>query len=165
MKTVAKLAAGALVAAALALAPSMAQAGVNGEIATLTVTKAVVGDPGGATFDILVDCVADEANGMVPVPIELAQDTDYPNPFSTTLTFGPDGGSQDIVFDGAYTCEVTETDTGGASSVAGEGTVVIAAPIAYAITITNTFVAPDTLAPTTTQEARADTIARPRFTG
>jgi hypothetical protein len=159
-------AAAAAVVAALVLVPSAAQAG-NGEVAILTVNKVVVGDPGTSSgFVIEVDCTALEGeNGIIEEPIEVLQDTNYPEPFSTALEFGPEGGSQDVVFDGPYNCTVTETDTGGATTVTGEGTVAIEAPIAYSITITNTFVAPDTLAPTTTEETRADTVARPRFTG
>jgi hypothetical protein len=115
---------------------------VDGETATLTVTKVVQGvAPATAEFVIEVACESG----------------------TTELTFGPTGGSDQVVFGEADECTVTETQTGGAFDVTPPQTVAIEDPIAYDVTVTNVF---DTAPSSETTEATAAAAAvRPTFTG
>ena len=127
-------------------------------MATLTVTKAVVGTPpAGTSFTLHILCGSIESapSGALG-STATAYDEDIP--------FGAAGGSKDYVFTGPSSCTITETDAGGATSSTGPVTVAILAPTDYSATITNTFVAPVTT--TTAPAAAAAAVqAAPAFTG
>lgn len=159
------VAAVAIAAGAIVAVPVTAGAG-EGETATLTIVKEVVGTPPpGAEFVIEVSCSPLD-DGPVP-PGTILEPVGAPVPFVEVFTFGPTGGEEDIIFTSAHVCDVQEVQDAGATSVTGEGQVFITDPTLFERTITNTFVAPDTLASTTT-ESRAvspQVATRPRFTG
>jgi len=112
------------------------------EIAVLTVTKVVQGEaPDDAEFVIEVDC---ENSG------------------TTELSFGSEGGSEDVIFFDVDFCTISETQTGGAVDVTPPSDVAIAAPIQYAATVTNVF---DMAPASDTSDTGADTAVRPTFTG
>jgi hypothetical protein len=144
MKRSALFAAGVILAVALGVADPVGAGTtttVDGETATLTVTKVVQGTaPTDAEFIIEVDCESD----------------------TTELTFGPTGGSEQLTFFSEDECTVTETQTGGAVDVTPPQTVTIAAPIAYDVTVTNVF---DTPPSSPTTGAGAADAVRPTFTG
>jgi hypothetical protein len=116
----------------------------EGETATLTVNKVVQGTaPADAEFVIIVEC---EESG----PYE--------------LSFGPEGGAEDVVFFDADLCTVTETQTGGAVDVTPPVDIEIASPVLYEVTITNVFdTAPSSSS--TSSSVASDTTTRPTFTG
>lgn len=99
---------GVVVVVGMVLAPGHARAGTS-ESSTLTVTKSFEGGtaPDGTTFEIQVHCQSGEAAGAESGAI------------TQTLTFGSTGGSQMIdVPPPLDVCFVTETDDGGAVTVA-----------------------------------------------
>jgi hypothetical protein len=130
----------------------------------LTVTKVVEGDaPDDATFVIEVECEGADA-------------------FTEELELGAEGGVAEVYsYVGPTTCEVTETDDGGAESTEIEGgTAEFDEPIDLAATVTNTFAdtpptttttVPTVPTTTTTPAAPAPTPAAqpaqatPRFVG
>jgi hypothetical protein len=140
------LLAGALLVVSLVAAVSPAAAGVpptTGVLtATLTVTKVVQGvAPADAEFVIEVDC----EDG------------------TTELTFGPEGGSEDLTFFDEDVCTITEIETGGAVDVTPPFDIEIASPTFYEATVTNVFdTAPSS---STTASAQAAAATRPTFTG
>jgi hypothetical protein len=140
--------------------------------ATLTVNKVVVGTaPTDAEFTINVYCESEEETPDTTLDLELELRGFAPSGieevvYDEDITFGADGGSEDFTFFGPAVCEITEIDDGGASSSTGPVTVFIEDPTEYEATITNTFVSPDTLVPTTsTTRAAVAAVATPRFTG
>ena len=141
----------------LGAAPVAAQTTTIPELATLTVTKTVVGTPPpGTTFMLHLTCVGIERPSAVDsnIPQAVAYDED--------IEFGPAGGSKDFEFTGGSSCDVTETDDGGATSNSGPVNVVIDSPTEFNAEITNTFVAATTAAP---PAAVAAVAAAPTFTG
>jgi hypothetical protein len=139
----------------LGAAPVGAQTTTVPEVATLTVTKTVVGTPpAGTTFTLHISCAGDseQVEGMSGQAVDYDQD----------IPFTAAGGSVDFVFTGPSACEITETDDGGATSSSGSVEVAILEPIDYAAEITNTFADPATTAPAA--EAAA-VEAAPAFTG
>jgi hypothetical protein len=124
------------------------------EVATLTVTKTVVGTaPADAEFTLHLSCSGTDDEEVT------SQVTDY----EEDITFGATGGSQDFEFTGPSLCEITETDDGGADSSSGPVEVAIEDPISYEAEIVNTFVAAET---TTTAAAAAEAVeATAAFTG
>jgi hypothetical protein len=153
----------ALPAAVLALglvgaAPVAAQTTtIPSELATLTVTKTVFGTPpAGTTFVLHLTCVSSPLNaGNVSKSAQLAD-------YDEDMTFGAAGGSKNFTFNRESTCDVTETDDGGATSSSGPVHVVINNPTQFNATITNTFVEATTTAP---PAAWAAVEAKPAFTG
>jgi len=150
----------ALAVGLLGAAPSGAQTATTlpAEVATLTVTKAVVGTPpAGTTFTLHILCApTDSARQGGLGSTATAYDEDIP--------FGAAGGSKDYIFTGPSRCTITETNAGGATSSTGPVTVAILGPTNYSATITNTFVAPATT--TTAPAAAAAAVqAAPAFTG
>ena len=128
------------------------------KVATLTVTKMVVGTPpAGTTFVLHIRCVgtmrdssATPQGGAVPV-------------YDEDVNFGAKGGSRDFSFGQTASCVVTETDDGGANSKSGPVTVEIDKPAFFHAVITNTF---DPIATTTAPaKAAAAVQAAPAFTG
>jgi hypothetical protein len=131
------------------VATSVAPAGagettIPQETATLTVNKVVQGDaPSDAEFVILVSC---EGIG------------------DRELTFGSEGGSDEVIFFSPDQCTITETETGGAVDVTPPIEIFIEDPILYEETITNVFDTADTSA-STTASTQAAAATRPTFTG
>jgi hypothetical protein len=116
----------------------------EGETATLTVNKVVQGTaPADAEFVIAVEC---ESSG----------------PFE--LTYGPEGGAEEVIFFEPDFCTVTETETGGAVDVTPPIDIAIEDPIPYEVTVTNVFDTAPTSSSTTASVA-ADAATRPTFTG
>jgi hypothetical protein len=72
---------------------------------TVKVTKVVVGDSHGEGFQVVVECKQTEED-----KITLGSS-------SKTLTFGPDGGTQDVKAANGVTCTIVETHDGGATTV------------------------------------------------
>ena len=117
------------------------------------VDKVVEGTaPAGVQFTIDLTCEGDVRSGEGAY----GGDTEgAPLPFiDTTLTFGPSGGTQTVVHSTAQRCTITETGTGGATTVTVEtsdcaeneaapevtsGTFDIFAPITCPQTVTNVF--------------------------
>ena len=96
--------------------------------ARLTVDKVVDGTaPAGTTFVIEADCSGD-----------------YDDSFTQELEFPAAGGSQPVIVYGPTVCTTSETDDGGADSVAVEGGEAdfIESPDDLTTTVTNTFEAP-----------------------
>jgi hypothetical protein len=116
--------------------------------ASIPVTKVVVGTVLSTTqgFTVKVDCQSESASDE-PGPVELPED------FTAFLQFGVSGGLKYVYTDHPGLCAITETNTGGATSVTISPDVVDTspAPAAYPVTVTNTFVAP--------------VAAQPNFTG
>lgn len=154
-----------MLALGAALVPGVVPAGAQGETATLTVTKAVVGPvPSDAHFVIHVLCTDARPTETpisvvnVPAAARVVYDED--------VTFGPSGGSKDFTFLRAADCTVTETNNGGATSTTGGGGIGITRPTTYQSVITNTFVATATTQiGTTTSSVASMAVAQPRFTG
>ena len=133
------------------------------EHGSLTVTKAVVGDAGGASFKIAVDCDDDSVHDVA------------------TLSAGGSKSYDNLI--AGITCTVSETDNGGASSTTytpvGVDTdgIEIVANTDNAVTVTNTFTTTPTTppaGPTVSAETVSDpgatvapaaVVASPQFTG
>jgi hypothetical protein len=133
--------------------------------AQLEVTKVVTGTPApspapGTTFDVVVDCVPTETDGMVPedgVEAEQAPPGQAP-PFTTTLTFPESGGTQSVFIDRPSECAVSETPPAGCTlSSIDPATTAIEDPILYPVTVTNNCDPP--------VEPAAAVVEVPRFTG
>lgn len=161
------------VAALGAVAAGLAvPAGAGESPHVLNIEKVVVGDlPPGTEFIVHVVCVDDSQNGFLGVDEEL--------PFT-----GPGSESVEVLLSGAelpVTCTVTETDDGGAATVAyaceddfgasecvDDNVIELFEPGESTITVTNTFEAepepepaPEPLEP----PAAAPVAGAPRFTG
>ena len=89
--------------------------------AELEVTKTVTGTPApapppGTTFAVVVDCVPVERDGMRP-PTDGVTSQQLPQgqtpPFTTTLTFPENGGTQSVFIDRPSDCTVSETPPAG----------------------------------------------------
>jgi hypothetical protein len=129
------------------------------QVATLTVTKTVVGTPpANTTFVLHLRCVP----SMPPVadvsPLGGAAPV-----YDEDVNFGAAGGSQDFPFHNPAVCTLTETNDGGANSSTGPVTVDIIHPTLYHAAITNTF---DPIVTTTTPAKAAPAVeTAPAFTG
>jgi hypothetical protein len=125
------------------------------EVATLTITKTVVGTaPADAQFTLHLSCSG------VDDDVE-RQATDY----DEDIVFGATGGSQDFTFTGPSECEVTEVDDGGATSSSGAVQVAIENPISYEAEIVNTFVDGESTTSSTAAPAAEAVEATASFTG
>jgi hypothetical protein len=142
-----------------------AQDGEVRSCAQLEVTKVVTGTPApspapGTTFDVVVDCVPTETDGMVPedgVEAEQAPPGQSP-PFTTTLTFPEGGGTQSVFIDRPSECAVSETPPAGCTlSSIDPATTAIEDPILYPVTVTNNCDPP--------VEAAEAVVGVPTFTG
>jgi hypothetical protein len=145
-----------------------AQDGQVVSCAQLEVTKVVTGTPApspapGTTFDVVVDCVPTETDGMVPedgVEAEQAPPGQSP-PFTTTLTFPEGGGTQSVFIDRPSECAVSETPPAGCTlSSIDPATTAIEDPILYPVTVTNNCDPPVEAA-----EAAEAVVGVPTFTG
>jgi hypothetical protein len=163
----------ACVAAAAAVAALAVPAGAGNGGYVLTIEKVVVGElPPGTEFVVNVFCVDSEQNGSVDV----VEDLTFPGDGSDTV-FVPLSGAELPV-----TCTVTETDDGGATSVAyaceddpgatectAENVIEIFEPGEDStITVTNTFAPPEPPPPPPPPpppEPAQAVAAGPRFTG
>ena len=132
---------------------------ISQEVATLTVTKTVVGTaPTDAQFTLHLSCTAGDQILDGEGHLSAVPTTEY----DQDITFGSTGGSEQFLFDGPSLCEVTETDDGGADSSTGPVEVAIENPIEYSAEITNTF---DPGTTTSTAAAAAAVQATAAFTG
>jgi hypothetical protein len=148
-----------------------AQNGRVDQCAQLEVTKIVTGTPApappsGTTFAVVVDCVPTERNGMVPIPENGVEAQQLPpaqsSPFTTTLTFPAEGGTQSVFIDGPSDCTVSETPPAGCTlrSIDPEVTE-IEEPILYPVTVSNN--CDPAVEPAI--EPAAAVVEVPRFTG
>lgn len=148
-----------------------AQNGRVDQCAQLEVTKIVTGTPApappsGTTFAVVVDCVPTEENGMVPIPENGVDAQQLPQgqtpPFTTTLTFPAEGGTQSVFIDRPSECTVSETPPAGCTlrSIDPE-TTQIEEPILYPVTVTNNCDPPVEPA----GEPAVAVVEVPRFTG
>jgi hypothetical protein len=103
--------------------------------------------------------------GTAPADAEFVIDVDCEDSGPYELTFGPDGGSDEVVFFGPDFCTVTETVTGGAVDVTPPIDIAIEDPILYSVTVTNVFDTAPTSSSTTTASTQAAAATRPTFTG
>jgi len=133
--------------------------------ATLEVTKVVTGAPAdGTTFTVGVDCVL--VKKLPPSPDGAAADALPPGqtpPFTTTLTFPANGGTQDVfITEPGGDCTVTETPPPGCTltSIDPVTTHIDKADV-FPVTVTNDCPAP----PQTPAQAAVAVVVAPRFTG
>jgi hypothetical protein len=146
----------------------------NGRVrscAQLEVTKIVTGTPApspapGTTFAVVVDCVPADENGMNGGPRDGVDAQQLPQaespPFTTTLTFPADGGTQSVFIDRPSDCTVSETPPPGCTlSSIDPVTTEIEDPILYPVTVTNNCDPGQATEP----DAAAAVVEVPRFTG
>jgi|SRR5438128_288962 len=134
--------------------------------AELEVTKTVTGTPApapppGTTFAVVVDCVPVERDGMRP-PTDGVTSQQLPQgqtpPFTTTLTFPENGGTQSVFIDRPSDCTVSETPPAGCTLTSVDpATTEVRQPIIYPVTVTNNCDPP--------VEPAAAIVEAPRFTG
>ena len=101
---------------------------------------------------------------MAPVPGDGASAQQLPvgqtPPFTTTLTFPANGGTQSVFLDRPSDCTVSETPPAGCTlSSIDPVTTQIEQPILYPVTVTNN------CNPQVQPEAAVPVVAGPRFTG
>ena len=121
------------------------QDGRVGRCAQLEVTKTVTGTPApapppGTTYSVVVDCVPVERDGMPPQDGVDAQQLPQGQtpPFTTTLTFPENGGTQSVFITGPSECTVSETAPPGCTLRSIDPvTTQIEEPILYPVTVTN----------------------------
>lgn len=121
------------------------QDGRVAQCAQLEVTKVVTGTPSpspapGTTFAVVVDCVPTEEDGMVPRDGAGAQQLPQGQtpPFTTTLTFPAEGGTQSVFIDRPADCTVSETPPPGCTlTFIDPETTEIRQPILYPVTVSN----------------------------
>jgi hypothetical protein len=166
-------------AAGVAIMPTSAGAGADGipcligerqvRCAELEVTKVVTGTPQpapppGTTFAVVVDCA--EVDDMVARVDDIAAQQLLPQgqtpPFTTTLTFPAEGGTESVFITRSADCTVSETPPPGCTltSIDPE-TTEVREPIVYPVTVTNNCDPP-------VQPAAAPApvvVDEPRFTG
>jgi hypothetical protein len=135
--------------------------------ATLKVTKVVTGSPApGTTFNVGVDCEVVKEPPMSPdgAGADALPPGQNP-PFTTTLTFPAQGGTQDVFIASESECTVTETPPPGCTltSIDPEKTAVNA-PVEFPVTVTNDCPPPPPQAAAPAQPAAAVVVV-PRFTG
>jgi hypothetical protein len=111
------------------------------EWASVAITKTVVGPaPSDATFVVDASCVGSEAEGSGGDEGFVSQA--LPPDFDVDFGFGVAGGVQYLYSDHFVSCAITESQTGGASAVTIDPTtVVLVAPEAFAVNVTNEFLA------------------------
>ena len=131
---------------------------------TLAVTKVVTGKAApGTTFSVGVACEPAADGG-----VDASTDGGQTPPFTTTLTFGENGGAQDVLITRPASCTVTESPPPGCTltSIDPKQPVLVETSEPVNVTVTNDCqVAP---APTTTVPAAqpaAAVAAAPSFTG
>jgi hypothetical protein len=128
-------------------------------VATLTVTKTVVGTPpANTTFVLHLRCVT-----SLPPVTDLSPLGGDPPVYDEDIDFGAVGGSKDFTFAARAHCSITETKDGGASSSSGPVSIDITGPSRFSAVITNTF---DPIVTTTTLAKAAPAVeTAPAFTG
>ena len=131
---------------------------------TLEVTKVVTGKAApGTTFTVGVDCQRAIMDG-----VDASTDGGQTPPFTTTLTFGESGGTQDVLSAQPASCTVTESPPPGCTltSIDPKQPVLVESSEPVVVTVTNDCqVAPT---PTTTVPAgqpAAAVVGAPSFTG
>jgi Domain of unknown function (DUF5979) len=149
--------------------------------ATLEVTKVVTGTPEpspppGTEFSVVVDCKPQQNNNTngngdqffaeAPGSVDSLPAGNKP-PFTETLTFGPNGGTQNVLIAAKHAgdCTVSETAPPGCTltSIDPEKTA-IEEPIVYPVTVTNNCNPPPQPAGAEAAVAVA-VVTAPRFTG
>jgi hypothetical protein len=123
------------------------QDGRADECAQLEVTKTVTGTPApspapGTTFAVVVDCVPVELDGRdggAPDGVDAQQlPQGQTPPFTTTLTFPENGGTQSVFVDRPSDCTVNESPPPGCTLTSIDpGTTEIRSPILYSVDVTN----------------------------
>jgi hypothetical protein len=137
------------------------------ECAQLEITKRVTGTPvpsppPGTTYSVAVYCVPVDIKPTTMPPIDGAGAQQLPEaqtpPFTTTLTFPADGGTQSVFIDRPSDCTVSESPPPGCSlrSIDPEATEVRQATL-YGVTVTNNC--------DPAVEAALAVVQEPRFTG
>jgi len=139
----------------------------DGRCATLRVTKTVTGTPApGTTFSVVVDCALVEKMGTIPAPEASAADALPPGqdpPFTTTLTFPANGGTQDVLITRSSDCTTTETPPPGCTLTSIDPvTTEVRDDIVYPVTVTNDCPPPPS---EPAAAAAAPVVEAPRFTG
>jgi hypothetical protein len=137
--------------------------------AQLEVTKVVTGKPSpgpapGTTFDVVVNCVPINEDGIMPVPKNGAGAQQLPQgqnpPFTTTLTFPEGGGTQSVFITRSSDCTVSETPPAGCTLTSIDPVKTeIRKPVMYPVTVTNNCDPPVEVQPA------AAVVETPRFTG
>jgi hypothetical protein len=147
--------------------PQGTGATVAAQDCTLEVTKVVTGKAAsGTTFTVGVDCTALQADR-----VNVATDGGQTPPFTTTLTFGENGGTQHVLSAQPASCTVTETPPPGCTltSIDPHQPVPVETTNPVVVTVTNDCApAPTTPTPTTTVPAgqpAAAVVGVPSFTG
>jgi hypothetical protein len=142
----------------------------DGRCATLRVTKTVTGTPApGTTFSIVVDCAPLERDGIIPAPEASAADALPPGqnpPFTTTLTFPENGGTQDVLITRSSDCTTSETPPPGCTLTSIDpATTEVRDDIVYPVTVTNDCPPPTPEPAAAAAAAAAPVVEAPRFTG
>lgn len=126
------------------VAPVQPLQGQVGRCAQLEVTKTVTGTPApspppGTTYSVVVDCVPTERDGMPGGGADAQQvPQGQTPPFTTTLTFPENGGTQSVFITGPSECTVSESPPPGCTLRSVDpATTQVAEPILYQVTVTN----------------------------
>jgi hypothetical protein len=141
--------------------------GEGRECAQLEVTKSVTGTPAaspppGTTYSVVVDCVPVERDGDGMPPTDGVEAQQLPEaqtpPFTTTLTFPENGGTQSVFVDRPSDCTVSESPPPGCTLTSIDpGTTQIESPILYSVDVTNNC--------DPAVEPAVAVVQEPRFTG
>jgi len=133
--------------------------------ATLEVTKVVTGTPvPGTTFAVGVDCARANVNQPITLP-DASADALPPGqfpPFTTTLTFQAQGGTQNVFLAAEGDCTVTETPPPGCTLTSIDPVETqVRQSVEYPVTVTNDC-QPQPQAPA---QAAVAVVVAPSFTG
>jgi hypothetical protein len=133
---------------------------------TLAVTKVVTGKAAsGTTFTVGIDCAAVTTDG-----VNASTDGGQTPPFTTTLTFGENGGAHDVLISQPASCTVTESPPPGCTltSIDPKQPVPVETTEPVNVTVTNdcqVAPTPTTTVPAAQPAPAAAVVGTPLFTG
>lgn len=142
------------------------------ECAQLEVTKTVTGTPApapppGTTYSVVVDCKPVREMDSIGTPSGASAQQVPPEgqtpPFTTTLTFPENGGTQSVFITRSADCTVSESPPPGCTlkSIDPE-TTQVRHPVLYGVTVTNNC---DPASPPVEAAPAVAVVQVPRFTG
>ncbi|HEY4398571.1 MAG TPA: hypothetical protein VGO28_12945 [Acidimicrobiia bacterium] len=143
--------------------------------AQLEVTKTVTGTPTpapppGTTYSVVVDCKPSREVDSVGTPGGASAQQTPPEgqtpPFTTTLTFPANGGTQSVFITRDADCTVSESPPPGCTLKSIDpGTTEVRSPILYGVTVTNNCDPAVETTPAVAVAPAAAVVATPLFTG
>jgi hypothetical protein len=143
--------------------------------AQLEVTKTVTGTPTpapppGTTYSVVVDCKPSRQVDSVGTPGGASAQQTPPEghtpPFTTTLTFPANGGTQSVFITRDADCTVSESPPPGCTLKSIDpGTTEVRSPILYGVTVTNNCDPAVETTPAVAVAPAAAVVATPLFTG